>query len=519
MINRAFGFASLLAVIGISIVFGMLIGGRLNAPQIMLAAPQAPLQLAPATSGPAPAGGFADMIEQAMPAVVSVTSTHLGNAAGDNDEEQRGDSPSPRPDEQFWRFFFGPDVPDPHREQTPPHIGEGSGFIIAPDGYVLTNFHVVEDADKLTVALADGTRYEATVVGKDPSIDLALLKIDPQGQSLPTLSLGDSDALRVGDWVVAIGNPLEFEQTVTVGVVSAKRRRVPVGNTDTGVVHFLQTDAAINFGNSGGPLLDARGNVVGINTAIRRANYAEGIGFALPINHARQVIEQLRERGYVRRGYIGITMNQAGIDDVVAEYYGLPDHFGVVIDEVADNGPAERAGVKPGDVVRRVDDAVVRDNLDLIQKISSHQPGDRVSLEVFRKGKTLKLEATLVDREEELESLRASAGQAPHGNVEEQDDEEAEALGMTVQALTPNMKRDLQLDRDVSGVIITDVKFGSEAAEKNIVPRMIVRTINDRPIANLEDFRRAMNGLHSGAPVRITLLAGGRAVAVFLRAP
>jgi len=516
MVNRAVGFASLLAVIGVSIVFGMLLGGRLNAPQVVLAAPQPTLQLAPAANGVAGRVDFADIVENSMPAVVSITSTHLGEES-EEDANPHGDRRTP--EQQFWRFFMGPDSQEQQRTPSQPRVGEGSGFIISADGYVLTNYHVVEDADRVEVGMRDGSRREAEVIGQDPSIDLALLKVDPEGEILPTLPLGDSEGLRVGEWVIAIGNPLEFEQTVTVGVVSAKKRRVPVGQTDGGVVHFLQTDAAINFGNSGGPLLDGSGNVVGINTAIRRANYAEGIGFALPINHARQVIEQLRDRGYVKRGYIGITMNQDGVDDVVAEYYGLPDRFGVVIDEVTDGGPAEKAGLRSGDVIREVDGDVVRDNMDLISKIASHQPGDSVALRVFREGKMLNLEATLVDREEELASLRGGGRGTRRAPVEEEQDAEATAMGITVKPLTQPMRERLELERGFEGVIVSEVEFGTEAAEKRISPTMIVTAVNNRGITSLEEFEQAMSDLPAGSPVRIALRAGTRSFAVFLRAP
>ena len=393
MSNRGFQFLSLLAVIGVSIVFGVVVGGWLNAPRVVLAQPVAGgIQLAPAQSGGTMVGDFADTVEAAMPAVVRVTSSRLPDGASSGERE-------PDPERDLWRWFFGPDPQRSPQDQQEPRIGEGSGFIISADGYLLTNNHVVEESDRVDVALADGREFVAEVVGTDPPIDLALLKITPRdGEKLPVLPLGDSEDLRVGEWVIAIGNPLEFEHTVTVGVLSAKERSVPVGGTDMGVVSFLQTDAAINFGNSGGPLLDARGNAVGINTAIRRANFAEGIGFALPINHARNSIEQLRESGSVRRGYIGISMDPNGIDEVAREYYGLPDGNGVIIEIITEGGPAERAGLRRFDVIRKVDGSVVRDNRDLIGKISSHRPGDTVRLEVLRDGKKRMFELELGDR-------------------------------------------------------------------------------------------------------------------------
>jgi serine protease Do len=517
MNNRSMGFASLLAVIGVSIVFGMLLGGRLNTPDVALAAPGgAPIQLAPAITTLSATGDFADIVEQVMPAVVSVTATDLG----DGDEEEEGGSSR---EEEFFRFFFGPDGPEQENHPQRPRIGEGSGFIISDDGYVLTNNHVVEAAERIRIGLQNGREYDARVVGTDPSIDLALLKIDPDGDRLPTLSLGDSDSLRVGSWVIAIGNPLDYEHTVTVGVVSAKQRRVPIGLTDGGVVSFIQTDAAINFGNSGGPLLDGRGNVVGINTAIRRANYAEGIGFALPINHARNVLEQLRERGYVKRGYIGITMNQNGVDAAAKEYYGLDDEFGVIVDDLKATGPAARAGMERGDIIRKVDGQLVRDNLDLISKIASKQPGDQVAIEVLRGGETVKLRAELADREESLEELRAGNRPSPERPREEPEEEVARGLGITVRPLSERIRERLGLEDDHQGLIITDVEFESEAAAKNISTNMLITAVNGRTIAGLGDWEDALESVSPGKPLKVDLLAGSqqgwRPLSVFLRAP
>lgn len=515
MQHRALGFASLLAVIGVSIVFGMLLGGRLNSPPPVLAAPEhGAIQLAPAATSIQGMPDLADIVERAMPAVVSVTSTHLGREEDDERGSNRG--------QDFFRFFFGPDGPNmDDAPQDQPRMGEGSGFIISSDGYVLTNFHVVDEADRVRIALQTGVEYPAEVVGTDPSIDLALLKVDAQGASLPTVPLGDSEGLRVGEWVIAIGNPLDYEHTVTVGVVSAKQRRVPIGRTDGGVVSFIQTDAAINFGNSGGPLIDSAGNVVGINTAIRRANYAEGIGFALPVNHARSVLDQLRERGYVKRGYIGITMNQNGIDDAAREYFRLPDEFGVIVDEVTADGPAKAAGLRDGDIIRKVDGKVVRDNLDLISKISSKQPGDAVNLEVFRNGRTLRMDATLADRQEQLDRA-TNNDRSPNRPVPEPL-EESSGMGITVRTLDREQRERWNLDSDMRGVVVTDVEFGSEAADKNILRNMIIVGVNDEPIRNTSDWEAALDGIPRGSPIKLGLViltpSGPRNASVFLRAP
>jgi serine protease Do len=297
---------------------------------------------------------------------------------------------------------------------------------------------------------------------------------------------------------------------------------VQIGQTDTGVVSFLQTDAAINFGNSGGPLLDARGNVVGINTAIRRANYAEGIGFALPINHARMVIDQLRERGYVKRGFIGITMNQGGIDEEAREYLGLPDGFGVIVDAVAPGGPAETAGVEKNDVIRKVDGSVVKDNLDLISKIASKQPGDEVTLEIYRKNggrsKTLTVTAKLQDRDEGLAATNRPQTRAP-GRSPDPEPETASGLGMTVTGLSSASRERLGLDPGVQGVIVTDVEFESQASEKGIGRDMVITSVNNRPVDSVSSFAETMKALEPGEVIKLDVLAGRREFTVFLRMP
>jgi len=503
---------SLLAVIGLSIVFGIVIGGFIHAPKIALAAPpavQPAVNVAPAVISNSPVRDFADVADQSMDSVVSVTSR--------DDRLESEDEDEPRSPQDLWRHFFGdPNDSQPNRPQMQPRIGEGTGFIISSDGYVLTNYHVVQNADQVKIGFRDGSEESAEVVGTDPSIDLALLKVARSG--LDPLPLGDSDALRVGEWVIAIGNPLEFEQTVTVGVLSAKNRRVPLPTLDSsGLVTFLQTDAAINFGNSGGPLLDIDGKVVGINTAIARQNLAEGIGFALPINHARRVIDQLRNFGEVKRGYIGINMNIAGIDRDAQEYLGLPDRKGVIIDNVTSNSPAERAGLRPFDVIREVDGHTIHDNDELISKISSYMPGEKVDLEVFRKGRTLQLNATLGERP--LSQVE------PAANIEESEPEkpaESKGLGITVQAIDPEVRDGLDLRDSLQGVIITDVEFDSLAAEKGILPLRVVTHVNDSPIETVEDWEVEIAKIESGRPVKIDVMVPGANRTnrtFFLRAP
>jgi serine protease Do len=520
--KRKTGFAALLAVVGVSIVFGMILGGRLNAPRVMLASGEggAPFSFAPATAEARPAGvlDFSDIAESAIPAVVSVTNTSV----------RRGEEDDPRipfRDDPFFRWFFGPQEPPQQRRPQQPErrIGFGSGFLISPDGYILTNNHVVEGATRLTVGLNSGERLDAEVIGSDPSIDLALIKIDAKGKTLPYLPLGDSDGLRVGQWVLAIGNPLDLDYTVTVGVVSAKGRRVPIGRTDAGIANFIQTDAAINFGNSGGPLLDAQGRVVGINTAINRSNLAEGIGFALPINEAKEAAEQLRATGRVSRGYIGIVMNPNPIGEEARDYYGLPDTHGVLVQEVTAGGPADQAGLERGDIIRKVEGDVVRNNTDMISKIASRRPGDKIRVEVFRPGrgresaKTVTLTVTLAERDIEAIARSGVPGQPPA--PQEEPPEAAKALGISVEALTPAARQRLRLGADVPGVLVSDVDVNSTAADAGIQAGMVITGANDRPVRGIADWNEVMGGLRPGTPVKLEIQTANASFYVFLRVP
>ena len=502
---------SLLAVSAVSVVFGIVIGGFLNSPEVAMAGPpaiQPTANMAPAVTSNSGIRDFADVVEGSMDSVVSVTSRDDRNGEADEDEPQNP--------QDLFRFFFG----DPEEEpQTPqrPRIGEGTGFVISSDGYILTNYHVVQHADQVKVGFRDGSEDTAEIVGTDPSIDLALLKISRNG--LTPLPLGDSESLRVGEWVIAVGNPLNFEQTVTVGVLSAKNRRVPLPTLDRrGLVTFLQTDAAINFGNSGGPLMDIDGNVIGINTAIARQNLAEGIGFALPINQARRVIDQLRDFGEVKRGYIGINMNVAGIDRDAQEYLGLPDRDGVIIDGVTPDSPAERAGLKPFDVIREVDGNRIEGNDELIATISSYMPGETVDLEVFRKGRTLSMRATLGERPLQDDIQPAVSSDSP----EPPEPRESEGLGITVQALDRSIRERFELRSSLHGVIVTDVEFDSLAAEKGIPAGSIVTHVNDHEIDSVEAWDDVIEGLRSGQAVKIDVFFPGPNQgrrSFFLRAP
>jgi serine protease Do len=504
----------MLAVVGFSIVLGMVLGGRFDAPPSAVAAKPgdgAFRVTRDADPAPAPAVDFSEIVARSIPAVVSVNNTRIETPSSDT-----------RSDDPFFQFFFGePGSPD--QRQRPPQRGvsSGSGFLITPDGYILTNNHVVEGATKLEVTLDDGAKFTAEVIGTDPIIDLALIKIDAGDRVLPTLPLGDSDALRVGEWVIAIGNPLELEHTVTVGVVSAKGRSVNIGSTIGPLARFIQTDAAINFGNSGGPLLDGRGRVIGINSAILRnggpfnSPLIEGIGFALPINAAWDAAQQLRESGAVKRGFLGVTMNTRPIDDRARDYYGLPDAKGVLIQGVTPGGPADKGGVKRGDIIRKVDGEAVEDNEDLLARVAGKRPGEKVRLEIFRNGETVKTDVVLAVR---------PADPAASGPIDVPgpvpDAEEPISFGFRVGAIDERMRRHTGADESVVGVMILEVDPESDAAEQGLVPGLIVQAVNDRSVGDLAEWRRATKGVEPGDVVKLELwLPGDTTRSVFVRVP
>ena len=515
MTSRKTSFLALLFVIGASIVFGMVVGGRLNAPRVALAAGDTSWLDKPtpvsATFNTRPTD-FADIVEQAVPAVVAVRNITILKG---------GDDEGSGPQDELFRFFFGPR----DREGTPDRRadGFGTGFLVSPDGYILTNHHVVENATKLEVEMHDGTEFEAQVIGSDPSIDLALIKIDGKGKSFPFVKLGDSESLRVGEWVLAIGNPLGLEYTVTAGVVSAKSRNLSIGATLPGVASFIQTDAAINKGNSGGPLLNSSGQVVGINTAISRGDMTgalvEGIGFALPIDVARDAASQLLETGAVERGFLGITMNRFPLDAAAREYYALPSSGGVLITDVSEWGPAYAAGVRPDDVILKVDGASVKDNNDLLSKIATRRPGDSVMLEVFRDGKTKTIEVELMSRSDGI--ARSTGGNEPEQEPDEPEIIPARGLGIEVEPITDELRQNMEIPEELNGVLIAEVDVSSDAADK-VAPRMLITAINDKPVRDIKDWNRIVEQLKPGEAVKLTTLATFREDnpwIVFLKVP
>jgi serine protease Do len=384
------------------------------------------------------------------------------------------------PFEQFfgkdWQKYFGQQAPgQPFFFQAPaPQSKEiieglGSGIIVESDGYILTNNHVVSNADKVTVKLISGKEYTAKVVGTDAPTDLALVKVDAEG--LPTLELGDSHSLKVGQWVIAIGNPFGLTSTVTVGVVSAKGRS-GIGIED--YEDFIQTDAAINEGNSGGPLLNAHGKVIGINTAIVSGSGGSvGIGFAIPSDMAKLVYQQLKEKGSVTRGYIGIVIQP--LTPNLAKYFRITAEKGILIADVTDNSPGKEAGLKQGDVITDLNGKPVQDIADFRNDVAMTAPGTKVELTIVREGETQKIPVT-------IGTLPSKAGQKGPGVKPETD------IGLTVQNLTGDLAAQLGF-QGLSGIVITSVEPGSPADEAGLKEGMLIQKVGQKQVTDVEEFQ------------------------------
>ena len=358
-----------------------------------------------------------------------------------------------------------------------PRQGAGSGFFIDEDGHILTNYHVIEGADRITITLSDGRTLRARVVGTDPAIDVALLAIDPSaaGGRLPVANLGNSDKLRVGEWVCAIGNPLGYVHSVTVGVVSFMGRKL----FDNSLDDYIQTDAAINFGNSGGPLIDARGDVVGINTAI--SSQANNIGFAIPINQVRAVLAQLKSRGRVARGFIGVTLET--VTPAMRQALGLASAGGAIVQEVTQDTPGERAGLRAYDVIRSVDGRDVTSSDELIRDVSGRAPGSTAKLQVMRDGREQEILVKLAERPA---SEAAPEEPAP---VQPADAEQA-PLGMVVRDLDVATARRSGLPAGLVGVVVLRVDPASVAQVARVRRNMVILEINRRRVQSAAEYQR-----------------------------
>jgi len=402
---------------------------------------------------------FSDLAEKVRPGVVNI---QVVKKVKNVDFGFRNFPGNPFGDKNPFGDFFGP-----FSEGNPPRgfeqRGVGSGFVMSRDGYVLTNNHVVEDADQIKVKLANGKEYEGKIVGRDPKTDLALVKIEGPSDLHP-LRLGNSEDLKVGSWVVAVGSPFGLEQTVTAGIVSAKGRVIGSGPYD----NFIQTDASINPGNSGGPLINMKGEVVGINTAIIASG--QGIGFAIPINMAKEIAPQLQEKGHVTRGWLGVSIQE--VTPELAKSFDLKEKKGALVSQVVSGSPAEKAGIEQGDIILEFDGKEVSNSQDLPRIVASTPVGKAVTLKVSRNGKITDRQVKVGEMEEKAEVTKAPSHKS---------------LGITVQNLTPEIAKGLGLKKE-TGVVVTRVEPGSAAADAGIQTGDVIREVNRKPIKDVEEF-------------------------------
>jgi serine protease Do len=414
---------------------------------------------------------FVPLVEKNTPAVVNITARKTGAAGGGDDPSQINPEDMP----ELFRRFFGPGMPNPHRGMTPERISGGSGFIISADGYLLTNHHVVDGADEITVRLKNRSEYTAKLVGSDPQSDVALLKIE--AKDLPTVVLGNSDGLKPGQWVLAIGSPLGLEYSVAAGIVSAVGRSNQFDATQR-YVPFIQTDVAINRGNSGGPLINLAGEVVGINSQILSTSGGSiGLSFSIPINLVKSVTEQLRSKGRVSRGVLGVNIQN--VTRELAENFNLPRIGGAAVSNVQPDSAAEKAGVKAGDVILSFNGTEIGDSSELPPLVGSTAPGSRARISVFRDGKTLELPLVVGELDEGTPAAPRETAAAPASRS---------ALGLVVRAPTAEERETLG---EQGGVVVERVE-GAAARRAGLQPGDVVLMVGRKRIASVAEFEAAV---------------------------
>jgi serine protease Do len=456
----------------------------------------------PAPQAPAVISGlpdFARLAEKLSPSVVNISTTSQGESHPQMGGPQQGPQGGPfggRPDpHEFWEpfeRFFGPMPKRPFKQRS-----LGSGFIVNRDGVILTNNHVVENADEILVKLANDKEYKAKILGRDPKTDIAVIRINDVPDLSP-VTLGDSDALRVGEWVMAIGNPFGLEHSVTAGIVSAKGRFIGQGSYD----QFIQTDAAINPGNSGGPLINLHGDVVGINSAIfSRSGGNIGIGFAIPINLAKEELPELEEKGKVTRGWLGVLIQK--VTPEIAESLGLDEPKGALVADVIKDGPAIEAGMKVGDVIVEFDGHSVKDNTELPLLVARTGVGKSVKVKVIRDKKTVTLNVTINELKDE--EVAAAAGQ------------EEEGFGLTVQNLTPDIAESLGLSTDIKGVVVAGVEPGSTADDAGLRRGDVILEVNREAVKDTSAYRKALKAAGKGKNVLFLVRRGDNSIFLALK--
>lgn len=475
------GFYGILAMVAVcSVLVGMFISSSLKMDSVSEARSFW-------KEGTAPAGikvslpSFAAVAKELSPTVVNIRTTkNLAN----KEIYKRFDSPGDDRFDEFFRKFF-----NNNPEQDLKQRSLGSGFIISKDGYILTNNHVISGADEILISLADSEEFKARLVGSDEKTDIALIKIDTKGKDLPVAVLGDSDTLDIGEWVIAIGNPFGFGHTLTQGIVSAKSRVIGAGPYD----NFIQTDAAINPGNSGGPLINMQGQVVGINTAI--VSSGQGIGFATPINMIKEILPELKDNGEVARGWLGVAIQE--VTPEIARALGLKDAKGAMVTSVYKDDPADKAGIRPGDVILKINGQEVNEPRSLTRLVGSLKPNSKVTLHVWREGRMLDLSTKLQKRVEEHIAGQEKGSEHP--------EEVKDLLGLKLLDITPQVQKDYNLGAS-SGVLVTGA--GQGPGRDKIRKMDIILEVDRHPVQNVKEYLAALSGKKKGQTVLLLVQRG-----------
>lgn len=478
--SRRFTLVTVTLAALVAFLVGAIVAGGLDQPRLAAGAPTSTKAIisparkpSPNTVFATPLANFADIVDRVNPAVVGIDATTRGDNTSSR-RRRRGDGGDP----------FDID-PSPRSDREAPRRGAGSGFIIDPDGSILTNHHVIDRAERIMVKLSDGRTLRARVIGADPDTDVALIKVDGE-RHLPVAPLGDSSSLRMGEWVCAIGNPLGYEHSVTVGVVSFLGRKL----FDASLDDYIQTDAAINFGNSGGPLLNAKGEVIGINSAI--SSRASNIGFAVPINGAVAILPQLRDSGKVARGYIGVALRDLDAD--VVRSLNLTVNEGALVQDITDGSPAERAGLRPYDVIVSFDGQGIASDDELIREIASRSPGTPVSLRVLRDGRQVGVTVKLAER-----PLRSGpADGSPTSSTPARKSTDDPLIGLSVRDIDSSTAQRLDLPKPTRGVLIVRVEPLSSAFDAGLERGSVLLEINRQRVDSAEMFKRVARDARPG---------------------
>lgn len=443
---------------------------------------------------------FTELVREVSPAVVNISTTRVAPGPDQTAVPFSDDQLEQMP-EFFRRFFEGPGGGPMGPGQRPPSQSMGSGFIVSKDGYILTNNHVIAGAEEIIVRLADRRELEATVVGTDPRSDLAVLKVD--ATDLPVVDLAEPGKLEVGDWVVAIGSPFGFDHTVTAGIVSAKGRALPTEN----YVPFIQTDVAINPGNSGGPLLNLDGEVVGVNAQIyTRSGGFMGVSFAIPVEVVMNVFSQIREKGHVTRGWLGVMIQEVSRD--LAQSFGLSKPHGALVAEVMPGSPADQAGLRPGDVILEFEGTEIGMSAELPPMVGRVPVGETATLTIMREGERQQIEVeieALPDEQQAGQGTEPEPTEPAAGNV----------LGLDVRALTEAQQQELNID---GGVLVTEVYQGP-ALRAGIRPGDVIRSLNNQEVTSVEDFRSVVEELPRSKAIPVLIIRNGQPSFIVMRIP